>query len=119
MITEFRRLIFSADELRKAIETFDRGKDARLPVGAIDEITIASDPEISVTARVRGGPSDTPPNEVRLDANYVAAAMLFYCSRCRIPVPKSAKKTLEIEGDCLALSLSLNSYPHSVHWETN
>lgn len=116
MITEFRRLVFSTDELCKAIKAFDDRKAPKLPAGEIDGLTFAGEPEIAVTARIRSAGNGDSQTEVELDANYVAAAMLFYCSRCRIPVPKSAKKTLEIEGDSLALSFSLNSYPHSVHW---
>ena len=116
MITEFRRLVFSTDELCKAIKAFDHQKAPKLPEGEIDRITVAGEPEISVTAKMQSAGNGDDQTEIELDANYVAAAMLFYCSRCRIPVPKSAQKTLEIEGDSLALSFSLNSYPHSVHW---
>ncbi len=114
MITEFRRLVFSSSELKMALKQFRGGNLSKLHEGDIVEVEIIGDSPISARVRVEniGGTYET--QDIELDASYLGAAMLSHCMRSQIPIPKSAVKTLERAGDCLALSFSINADPQPV-----
>ena len=114
MITEFRRLIFSSSELAVAIKTFSKEKAPKLPEGDIVGMAIVSEPHICAQVRVADINGSSEEQEIVVEANFLAAAMLYLCMQNSIPVPKLPKKILERAGDGLALSFSINADPQLI-----
>ena len=108
MITEFRRLIFSKDEILKAILSYNLRSSVKLPPGDITNIKTTSVPEPAIVLDVHDPSSDTT-ETVTLESTYLAATMLRYCIEFKIPIPRHADKYVEIVGDGVALSMSIDA----------
>ncbi len=106
MVTEFRRLVFSPQELQSAVGIFNAEKVSKLPQGKIVDLVVIAEPKLGARVQVNMS-ADTDDLEVSLDAAYLGAAMLYQCMRDRIPIPKAPKKTVEQDGDGLALVFSV------------
>lgn len=119
MVTEFRRLVFSSNDMKIAIKTFNKDKARQLPAGDILEYKIIDEPNISCRVRVGDVNDSSKDQEVVVDASYLGAALIHHCLQNKIPLPKSAKKNLECAGDGLALSLTINAYPQAVSYTDN
>ncbi|WP_119417789.1 hypothetical protein [Desertibaculum subflavum] len=106
MITEWRKLTFSTDELAAAITTYllaTRGmaKDDRLGGVAI------TDPHnVAVTVTIYPAVSGEP-SSVELKAEALAALMVAHCIRTRTPLPRRATKSIVVDDDRVALVLSM------------
>jgi hypothetical protein len=114
MITEFRRLVFSSSDLIDAIKAFDTQKAPKLPDGDIVGVTIVGESDLRARIEMANIRSGLENQEIEVEANYLAAAMLLRCMQCGIPIPKSAVKTLERVDGGLALSLTINAAPQPV-----
>jgi len=109
MITEYRRLVFSADEIVKAVAAFNKAKVTNLPDGEITRIEIAGEREICARVWIKESPGSVRHSELEIKADHLGAALIFHCAQCRIPLPRSAKKAIERAGDGLALSFTINA----------
>ena len=107
MITEWRKLTFSMDELAIAVLAHlqSTGK-----IGAKDRLgkIAIKDPEtatVSVTIHrdPNGGSS-----ELELNPETVGALMIVHCIRKKIPLPKRAKKSIAASKDALMLIVTLD-----------
>ncbi len=112
MVTEFRRLVFSTEELLNALEIFRADKGAGLPAGRIRQVTIVEDPAIGAKVRLTEHVSDDE-QEVVVDGGMLAAVMINFCMGKKIPIPKAAKKTVVKAGEGLALSFSIKASPRA------
>lgn len=112
MVTEFRRLVFSSEELLNALEIFRAAKGAGLPAGRIRQLTIVEEPEIAARVRMDGQGEDET-REVVVDDGMLAAVMINFCMGKKIPIPKAAKKTVVKAGNGLALSFSIKASPRT------
>lgn len=106
MITEWRKLTFSADELANAISSYLRatrgmGKDDRL-----GDITI-SDPQNAALTVIVYAAAGGPPSTIELKPEAVAALMVAHCIRTKTPLPRRATKSIAVDGDQLSLVLAL------------
>src|SRR3954467_8090639 len=97
MPSELRRIVFSNDELRQALDAYYLGIGKSLPVGYVRSARFAADPaQIVITIYDR---REDQTHEAALNAAQVAAALIKFCFAHRIPIPKHAQKSLALSGD--------------------
>lgn len=112
MPTELRTLVFSNEELRQAVLHFHKNSVEILPSQRISTCEIHKDAGISLHLMVydEAQNKNTP---VVLETPMVAAILLKYCFKERIPVPKKSDKSLQVIGDNLALRIAVNAQTSS------
>ena len=101
MPIEYRKLIFSKGELTQALTDFGRSNGTLLPNEEFSTVELLDEPEVSVRVEYESTKKDLA--QLSLSRDQVAAALISYCSKRRIPVPRSAKKNLKIEGTRICL----------------
>jgi len=106
--SEMRRIVFTQDEVlvalsRYAVQPPDRHESSRFVA-----CRILRRPKLRVLAELalhEGGPLE----EIEVDTNGVAAALLRYCAASGVPIPMKADKELEVVGENLALNLRIET----------
>ena len=108
MPTEIRKVVFSEEEIVKAILSQNHHSRRKLPPGDIVKIKAngGSEPNLELTVF---DPEAEKPKTINLGAPYLAAAMLRFCFENKIPIPRHADKSVEILGSSVALSISINA----------
>lgn len=103
MPREDRRIYFEPDEIYKAIYALCVQKQARKPpVGLISKIEEKpSDPSILMFRFEH--PHHHTVKTIEYTRDFVAAAIMVFCRACRIPLPKRALKSIEINDNKLIL----------------
>jgi len=104
MPTELRRIVFTHEELRLALDNYMMRKGTPLPPGLIIGVKMSGTDGSSIAVAVRGS-WDGVSNSVEIPARHVGAALIRYCKISKIPLPKSAGKSLTTSGDYLALDI--------------
>lgn len=102
-----RQIILDQQELRQALEACVGPDDPKLPDGKIASASISSDGQ-QVTVSVINGTTQEP-SPVSLPASRVAAALIKFCMRRRIPMPRGASKYLCVSGDNLGIRVVLKT----------
>jgi hypothetical protein len=106
MISEWRKLTFSADELARAVMSYllstrGIGKDDRL-----GDIVVKNAPGTAVSVSIFS-PSSPDPREIELKPEVIAALLVAHCIRNKTPLPRRAQKSIAVDGDRLCLMLEL------------
>ncbi len=101
MPTEYRKLVFSEKELRQALMEFCRSNGTLPPTEELTTVELVEKPDLSVRVEYESATKDL--SEILLSRDHLAAALISYCSRRRIPVPRSAQKNLKVEGANICL----------------
>jgi hypothetical protein len=104
MPNETRSLSFSNAEAIAALTEYCASTKRELPKGGIKRLSFSNDAEIKVTAEFEGGPP-----AIRFYENEVAVALIMFCNKKGIPVPKRATKSLQVTQDSIALNLSMRT----------
>lgn len=105
MITERRQIIFSNDALKDALLLFRTAYPDRVPHGRIHRAWVVDGPDLAVHAEIE--PSGARRFlGVRFGKSEMAAAVILYCRRHKIPLPRVADKFLEAESGCLSLVIT-------------
>lgn len=105
MITERRQIVFSNQMLVRALLEFDRDHERRLDPGATISCAVSDEPvRATLSFGTESSPDESP---IEIETNRLAAALLRYCIKHRIPIPKRAKKVLRVMGDGLSLNFAL------------
>ena len=107
MATELRRIVFANDEVIEAIKNYNEVAKKKLPAGAIVSCRINSGEADKVTLDMRESYSDKH-YRVALKTSFIGAALMKWCLDNEIPMARSAEKTLEVVGDNLSISLTMN-----------
>ena len=97
MRSEFRRVLVTNNELIEAIHDYSEVSRDKLPPGIIPTCTPVSEAEVAVRLELVDQRSDET-QVVELSPEVLGAALLRYCVRNRIPMPKSATKAIQIHG---------------------
>ena len=107
MPTEYRRLKFTGAELRDALQAQSGTKKSRLPAGDIVALLAARrnnrfeiDLEIIEL-------SSRKPRKAGIPEDVVKSAMIEFCIREGIPLPRGAEKTLRIVDDRICLDVDI------------
>ena len=96
MPIEYRKLVFSEQELRLALTDFCRSNGTLPQKSELITVELLENPDPSV--RLEYEPKTENISEISISRDKLAAALISYCSRRRIPVPRSAQKNLKVEG---------------------
>jgi hypothetical protein len=105
MITERRQIIFSNNALKEAVLLFRTAHPDLVPHGQLHRVWVAADPEVGVYAQFEQLGARRH-NELRLGRREVAACVILYCRKHKIPLPRTADKFLEVEGGCVSLVIT-------------
>ncbi len=108
MPSEFRRVMFTNNELIEAIHDYNGISQDKLPPGIILTCTPVSEAEVAVRLEVVDQRSDEM-HVVELSPEVLGVALLRYCMKHRIPMPKSATKSIQIHGDEVSLNVEIKS----------
>ena len=106
MPTEIRKIVFSNEELKKAIVLFSHRSVNKLPEGDLISCEVTSIDGINVRIKIRPWYSEGE-KIVVLSSTYIGAALSNYCMDCKIPIPRHAAKSLQIIGDNIALQINI------------
>jgi hypothetical protein len=107
MPIEMRTLIFSRDEVAEAIADHAEHGNGGLPKGRVVYCQIGQGPDLTMVVKL------VPPDRVRiqtvtLDAEALGAALIAFCLRRAIPLPRNSSRSLQVLGEAVALSLAIN-----------
>jgi hypothetical protein len=109
MPSEIRKLIFSSEEVCEVIVGYCLRKGRTLPNSRIDSILVQPDSNDFLIAKFE--PEDLKhkgrEEAVSFTKEQVAAALIMYCRARKIPLPRSAEKSLEGEGGGVSLKISI------------
>ncbi len=106
MPSEFRRIMFTNNELIEAIHDYNGISQDKLPPGIILTCTPVSEADVAVRLEMVDQRSDAT-HVVELSPEVLGAALLRYCMKHRIPMPKSATKSIQIHGDEISLNVEI------------
>ena len=106
MPVETRRIAFSEGEVIDAIGQFAKATHHPMPPGKITACEITNKSGFAATVTV-SHMADGSSHAVRFDSASTAAALIRYCIEKKIPIPKAAEKSVEPQGNGLALILQL------------
>jgi hypothetical protein len=102
--TELRRIVFSHDELRQALDTHLGQQRSKLPAGRVVSVRFAGEDRSEVVLGIEDRRKGLD-QLVAVTASHVAAALLRYCFNNSVPMPKDAQKSLVIAGENIALEI--------------
>jgi len=105
MIIDSRHIMFSAEAIREAVKTYRDLFPAKQPPGLVGPIVIRSSDPLILGVKVQAIGSTTY-REVEMDENEIAAMLIVFCRKIKIPLPRTANKSFEVEGENIALVVS-------------
>ncbi len=100
-----RQVLLDHGELRQAIDAAVGPADEKVPEGRISAASLSADGLQVTLAVVDSATQET--RSVVLSANRVAAALIKFCMRRKIPLPRGASKYLFVSGDTLGIRVVL------------
>ena len=98
MPSEFRQVLFSNNELLEALYEFNQVTQTKLPLGMILSCTPVVEDKVAVRLHLMDQASSET-QVAPLSSELVAAALLRYCIRHHIPIPRNAAKSVQVHGD--------------------
>ena len=105
MIIDSRQLVLSESAVLKAFRWYAQAAgQSDIPHGMITRITLSASP-CRVTVIVQR-PGASRFDEYPISGNKLVGAMLYFCKKQKVPVPRDAIKTLRVEDDFLVMELS-------------
>lgn len=105
MIVDSRHIMFSPSAIREALKTYRELFPAKQPPGLVGPIIIRSADPLVLGVKVQAmGASNY--REVEMEESEVAAMLIVFCRKLKIPLPRTANKSIEVEGENIALIVS-------------
>jgi hypothetical protein len=107
---ELRHISFSKDALVMAVKLYYAATKKSLPSGVVEgcEIVAAPDTQVEITIRDDGSGQL---QKVQISAEIIGAAMINYCRKVNVPLPRDGKKSLLVSGDNLVLVVNVQAQP--------
>ncbi len=107
---ELRHISFSKDALVMAVKLYYAATKKSLPSGVVEgcEIVAAPDTQLEITIRDDTGGQL---QKVPIPAEIIGAAMINYCRKVNVPLPREGKKSLLVSGDNLVLVVNVQAQP--------
>ncbi len=104
-LQDLRRLVFPVPALLDAVLTFDREHNGWLWLATAPSLTIEAGGALKIEATRAGA---TAAETASRQPAWVAAALLQYCFKRRIPIPRHCSKTIEVLPDGIALLIEMS-----------
>jgi hypothetical protein len=107
---ELRHISFSKDALVMAVKLYYAATKKSLPSGVVEgcEIVAAPDTQVEISIRDDAG---SQLQKVSISAEIIGAAMINYCRKVNVPLPRDGKKSLLVSGDNLVLVVNVQAQP--------
>ena len=114
MPSEVRIIVFTSQDVLQAITEFSKTLESPLFRGKPTDIFVRKKREagFAVVEVDRDGSGTV--ETVDLDASHLAASLISYCRSAHIPLPRSAKKELDVLGDQIVLRLEVGAPSRAV-----
>jgi hypothetical protein len=106
MITEWRKLTFSVDELGAAIVAYLQATRGMAKQDRLGDVAITDPHNVAVTVTVYPAAGGEPAS-IELKAETLAALMVAHCIRTRTPLPRRATKSIVVDDDRVSLVLTM------------
>jgi hypothetical protein len=106
MPSEYRQILFSNRELIDALYEYDRAAQTKLLQGDILSCTPVGEDKVAVRLQLMNLASGED-QVASLSSELVAAVLLRYCIKHRIPIPKNATKSIQIHDDQISLDVRI------------
>ena len=104
---EERRIIFDYSEAYKAIYALSVQKEMKKPPpGTIMEVKIDPKDDKNLIFAI-DNPLDNVKSEREYSRDFLAAALMLYCRTLRIPLPKGARKAVEVVEGSVILHVTI------------
>ncbi len=107
MPNEFRQLIFSRDELAKALANYHGDAEDHVPSGNIVFCQIMQNSDLRVMIKVLPD-GETQVQSRELGVDVIARALMKYCLDNKIPMPRNSEKSIEAIGENIAMTVSID-----------
>lgn len=110
VLGELRHISFSKDALVMAVKLYYAATKKSLPSGVVEgcEIVAAPDTQVEITIR---DDSAGQLQKIPISAEIIGAAMINYCRKVSVPLPREGKKSLLVSGDNLVLVVNVQAQP--------
>ena len=114
MATEIRTIIFTQDEVLRAVTAFRKLKKKPLPPGTVFKYSLHGNPKIHLGLAIALDGQDRL-ESVDLGGDELGAALVMFCIDNKIPLPaRNATKRQRVLGDNLSLVISINATPQQL-----
>jgi len=107
---ELRHISFSKDALVMAVKLYSAATEKPLPSGVVEGCEIVAAPDTQVEIKIRDDASGEI-KTVPISAEIMGAAMINYCRKVNVPLPREGKKSLLVSGDNLVLVVNVQAQP--------
>lgn len=107
-LSELRHIGFSKDALIMALKLYFATSKHELPAGTVESCDFRTEPDILVTLGIRN-PASGAVSKINIQAPTIAAAMITYCGKLRVPLPRSGEKSLKVVGEQLNLVVKVHA----------
>jgi hypothetical protein len=102
-----RQVLLDNGELRQALDAAVGQADEKVPDGKIGGASLSADGLQVTLAIIDSATQQT--RSIILSASLVAAALIKFCMRRKIPLPRGASKYLYVSGDALGIRVVLKT----------
>ncbi len=102
MPEEYRKMVFSSVEVFDSVREFCEGKGTLLPHDDVRELKFTDQPDQPVAITYITGARSSP-TSITLSRDQLAAALIQYCRRRRVPVPRGGRKILTVNKNEVSL----------------
>jgi hypothetical protein len=107
---ELRHISFSKDALVMAVKLYYAATKKSLPSGVVEGCDIVATPDTHVEIAIRADAGGQL-QKVPVPAETIGAAMINYCRKVNVPLPRDGKKSLLVSGDNLVLVVNVQAQP--------
>ncbi|MEI6560090.1 MAG: hypothetical protein WCO00_16965 [Rhodospirillaceae bacterium] len=105
MILDNRQLVFSESAVLTAFRWYVQAQgQSDLPQGVVSRIALTGTPCRVTVFLQRHGASRF--DEFPFSGNKLVGALLYFCKKQKVPVPRDAQKTLRVEDDVLVMDIT-------------
>jgi hypothetical protein len=105
---ELRHISFSKDARVMAVKLYFAASKKPLPPGVVEACDIIAAPDTQVEISIRDDASGTL-NKVPVSAETIGAAMINYCRKVSVPLPRDGKKSRLVSGVNLVLVVNVQA----------
>ena len=106
MPNELRKIVFSKDEVWKAVVSHCMHAAIYMPNAPLEDIVVPKDLDPAVKMLFAGDQKGVF-KEVKLGLPEVAVALIRFCREQNVPLPKNGKKVLTPSGDGIAMLVNV------------